>query len=169
VLCFACENLSPNTSSASPFPITHHSSSLSIPKVAPCAAQFGVGANRRNKGGGASSFEDLNKLAAERANKEDAADGLGLSAMMGDVEAMMKDMDPNTLQELMMEGQHRRDVVAVTTFVLMNCFRRYERPSSAGDGEYRQRRSTQSIFSHTSFPIVQWNARGNGGVAQYGS
>lgn len=72
--------------------------------VAPCAAQFGVGANRRNKGGGASSFEELNKLAAERANKEDAADGLGLSAMLGDVEAMMKDMDPNTLQELMMEG-----------------------------------------------------------------
>mmetsp|Transcript_26841 Transcript_26841/g.60675 ORF Transcript_26841/g.60675 Transcript_26841/m.60675 type:complete len:284 (-) Transcript_26841:50-901(-) len=70
--------------------------------VAPCAAQFGVGANRRNKGG-ASSFEELNKLAAERASKEDNG-GLDLSAMMGDVEAMMKDMDPNQLQELMMEG-----------------------------------------------------------------
>lgn len=74
----------------------------------PTAAQFGVGANRRK--GGAASFEELNKMAAERmAAEEKAGDagGLaGLDSMLGDIDIgeLMKDLDPNTLQELVKEG-----------------------------------------------------------------
>lgn len=83
-----------------------------------CAnAQFGVAGNRR-KGGAASSFEELNKMAADRMASEKAngniggglddllggldLNGLGLDGM--DLGALMKDLDPNTLQDLIMEG-----------------------------------------------------------------
>lgn len=71
-------------------------------------AQFGVGANRRK---GAASFEELNKMAADRmeAEKRVGAAGGGLESMMGDLGdmdlgALMKDLDPNTLQDLVKEG-----------------------------------------------------------------
>lgn len=74
----------------------------------PASAQFGVGANRRK---GAASFEELNKMAAERmeAEKRVGAAGGGLESMMGDLGdmdlgALMKDLDPNTLQDLVKEG-----------------------------------------------------------------
>lgn len=74
----------------------------------PASAQFGVGANRRK---GAASFEELNKMAAERmeAEKLVGAAGGGLESMMGDLGnmdlgALMKDLDPNTLQDLVKEG-----------------------------------------------------------------
>ena len=67
----------------------------------PAAAQFGVPGNRRK--GGAASFEDLNKMAAERMAADDKK---GAAGALGDMDlgALMKDIDPNTLQELMMEG-----------------------------------------------------------------
>lgn len=71
----------------------------------PAAAQFGVPGNRRGKG--AASFEELNQMAAERmAGDGGAGMGAGLEGLMGDmdIEAMMKDMDPETLQQLVMEG-----------------------------------------------------------------
>ena len=88
-------------------PLTH--TNLHLLQPTPAAAQFGVPGNRRK--GGAASFEDLNKMAAERMaadDKKGAAGALGdmdLSAL-GDMDlgALMKDIDPNTLQELMMEG-----------------------------------------------------------------
>lgn len=74
----------------------------------PASAQFGVGANRRK---GAASFEELNKMAAERmeAEKRVGAAGGGLESIMGDLGdmdlgALMKDLDPNTLQDLVKEG-----------------------------------------------------------------
>lgn len=77
----------------------------------PASAQFGVGGNRRK---GAASFEELNKMAAERMAAEDktvGAAGGGLESMLGDMDlgdmdlgALLKDLDPNTLQELVQEG-----------------------------------------------------------------
>lgn len=78
----------------------------------PATAQFGVGGNRRK---GAASFEELNKMAAERMatdEKKVAAGGAGgLESLLGDMDlgdmdlgALMKDLDPNTLQDLVMEG-----------------------------------------------------------------
>lgn len=79
----------------------------------PAAAQFGLPANRR-KGAAAASFEELNKMAAERqtADEKKVAVGGGLGDMMGgmgdmgdmDLGALMKDMDPDMLQELVKEG-----------------------------------------------------------------
>lgn len=72
----------------------------------PITAQFGVGGNKRK--GGAASFEELNKLAAERA--EGAAGGMaGLEDMLGDLGnmdlgALMEGLDPSTLQDLIAEG-----------------------------------------------------------------
>ena len=77
----------------------------------PTIAQFGVGKDRRK--GGAASFEELNKLAAERAaNGGGGAGGgaaAGLQDMFGDLGnmdlgALMEGLDPNTLQELIAEG-----------------------------------------------------------------
>lgn len=81
----------------------------------PATAQFGVGGNRRK---GAASFEELNKMAAERMATDEkgvatgGAGGLGgLESLFGDMDlggmdlgALMKDMDPNMLQDLVMEG-----------------------------------------------------------------
>jgi len=81
-------------------------SSLTLVGLVPsqCMAQFGVGANRR-KNSGAASFEELNKMAAERMMREEA--GAGQAALKGfegmDLDAF-KDLDPNTLQQLMQEG-----------------------------------------------------------------
>lgn len=78
----------------------------------PAAAQFGLPANRR-KGAAAASFEELNKMAAERqtADEKKVVVGGGLGNMMGgmdlgdmDLGALMKDLDPDTLQELVKEG-----------------------------------------------------------------
>mmetsp|Transcript_15960 Transcript_15960/g.27147 ORF Transcript_15960/g.27147 Transcript_15960/m.27147 type:complete len:294 (+) Transcript_15960:78-959(+) len=74
----------------------------------PSTAQFGVAGNKRK--GGAASFEELNKLAAERADGGAAAGGMaGLEDMLGDLGgmdlgALMEGLDPNTLQELIAEG-----------------------------------------------------------------
>ncbi|KAL7529861.1 hypothetical protein ACHAXR_003197 [Thalassiosira sp. AJA248-18] len=76
----------------------------------PTTAQFGVGANRKKKG--AASFEELNQMAAERMADDGAGAGAGgLESLLGDMNlgdmdlgALMKDMDPNMLQELVMEG-----------------------------------------------------------------
>ena len=67
-------------------------------------AQFGL-PNRRAAGeGGAKSFEQLNKMAADRMAGDDNAGGLAGLGNLGDIGALMQDMDPETLQELMMEG-----------------------------------------------------------------
>ncbi|KAL7532126.1 hypothetical protein ACHAWF_004020, partial [Thalassiosira exigua] len=72
----------------------------------PSVAQFGVPGNRRPKG--AASFEELNKMAAERMTAEEKGGGAvgGLEDLMGDMDIgeLMKNMDPNTLQELVQEG-----------------------------------------------------------------
>jgi len=71
-------------------------------------AQFGLPNRRAADGGGAASFEQLNKMAAERMANENKKKGLGLDlgnlGDLGDIGEMMKDLDPATLQELMMEG-----------------------------------------------------------------
>mmetsp|Transcript_33103 Transcript_33103/g.63540 ORF Transcript_33103/g.63540 Transcript_33103/m.63540 type:complete len:301 (-) Transcript_33103:118-1020(-) len=77
---------------------------LGLVMPTPTSAQFGVGANRRK---GAASFEELNKMAAERMEAEQA--GGELESLMGDLGdmdlgALMKDLDPNTLQDLVKEG-----------------------------------------------------------------
>jgi len=73
----------------------------------PTTAQFGVAGNKRK--GGAASFEELNKLAAERADGGAAGGMAGLEDMLGDLGgmdlgALMEGLDPNTLQELIAEG-----------------------------------------------------------------
>lgn len=80
----------------------------------PASAQFGVGANNRRKG--AVSFEELNKMAADRMETENKVGavvsvGGGMDGMLGDLDlngmdlgALMKDMDPSALQELVQEG-----------------------------------------------------------------
>jgi hypothetical protein len=74
----------------------------------PSVAQFGVPGNRRPKG--AASFEELNKMAAERMAVEEKGGGAvgGLEDLMGDMDIgeLMKNMDPNTLQELVQEGMN---------------------------------------------------------------
>jgi len=77
----------------------------------PAMAQFGVGANKRK---GAASFEELNKMAADRMDADKqvgSAVGGGLEGMLGDMDlgdmdlgALMKDLDPAMLQELVQEG-----------------------------------------------------------------
>eukprot|EP00571_Detonula_confervacea_P013080 CAMPEP_0172309976 /NCGR_PEP_ID=MMETSP1058-20130122/11029_1 /TAXON_ID=83371 /ORGANISM="Detonula confervacea, Strain CCMP 353" /LENGTH=300 /DNA_ID=CAMNT_0013022705 /DNA_START=60 /DNA_END=962 /DNA_ORIENTATION=+ len=75
----------------------------------PATAQFGVGGNRKKQ---AASFEELNSLAAERMATDDGAVAAGgLEGMFGDMDlgdmdlgALMKDLDPKMLQEMMMEG-----------------------------------------------------------------
>jgi hypothetical protein len=69
-------------------------------------AQFGLPNRRGGDGGGAKSFEQLNKMAAERMGGDDNAGGVGLGGLgdLGDIGALMKDLDPESLQELMMEG-----------------------------------------------------------------
>lgn len=76
--------------------------------VVPASAQFGVGGNRRKQ---ASSFEEVNKMAAERMATDDAGGLGGLESMFGDMDlgdidlgALMKDLDPQMMQEMMMEG-----------------------------------------------------------------
>lgn len=73
----------------------------------PASAQFGVGGNRRK---GAASFEELNKMAADRMENDGAAGG-GLESLLGDMNlgdmdlgALMQDLDPNMLQDLVKEG-----------------------------------------------------------------
>eukprot|EP00986_Skeletonema_menzelii_P007226 scaffold2826_cov152-Skeletonema_menzelii.AAC.2 len=73
----------------------------------PSTAQFGVAGNKRK--GGAASFEELNKLAAERAEGGAAGGMAGLENMLGDlggmdIGALMEGLDPNTLQDLIAEG-----------------------------------------------------------------
>jgi len=73
----------------------------------PSTAQFGVAGNKRK--GGAASFEELNKLAAERADGGAAGGMARLEDMLGDLGgmdlgALMEGLDPNTLQELIAEG-----------------------------------------------------------------
>lgn len=79
---------------------------LGLVLPSPATAQFGVaGGNRRAKG--AASFEELNQMAAERMGDDGGAGGLeSLMGDLGDMDlgALMKDLDPNTLQELVMEG-----------------------------------------------------------------
>lgn len=70
----------------------------------PSTAQFGVAGNKR----GAATFEELNKLAAERA-EAGAAGMAGLEDLLGDLGgmdlgALMEGLDPDTLQELIAEG-----------------------------------------------------------------
>jgi len=75
----------------------------------PASAQFGVGGNRRK---GAASFEELNKMAADRMeNDQVGAAGGGLESLLGDMDlgdmdlgALMQDLDPNMLQDLVKEG-----------------------------------------------------------------
>lgn len=73
----------------------------------PSTAQFGIAGNKRK--GGAASFEELNKLAAERAEGGAAGGMAGLEDMLGDLGgmdlgALMEGLDPNTLQDLIAEG-----------------------------------------------------------------
>mmetsp|Transcript_7021 Transcript_7021/g.10238 ORF Transcript_7021/g.10238 Transcript_7021/m.10238 type:complete len:290 (-) Transcript_7021:86-955(-) len=73
----------------------------------PSTAQFGVAGNKRK--GGAASFEELNKLAAERAEGGAAGGMAGLEDLLGDLGgmdlgALMEGLDPNTLQDLIAEG-----------------------------------------------------------------
>jgi len=75
-------------------------------KPAAINAQFGL-PNRRGGEGGAKTFEQLNKMAAERMGEGDKQEVAGGLAGLGDLSGigdMMKDLDPATLQELMMEG-----------------------------------------------------------------
>ncbi|KAL3816891.1 hypothetical protein ACHAXA_006967 [Cyclostephanos tholiformis] len=68
---------------------------------APATAQFGVGANRRK--GGAASFEELQKMAAENMavgeKKRVAGDGMDLKKK--GLDALINDFDPSMLQELL--------------------------------------------------------------------
>jgi len=69
----------------------------------PASAQFGVGANRRK--GAASSFEELNKMAAERMDAEKAVSAGGGFDLEGmDLGALMGDIDADTLQKIVQEG-----------------------------------------------------------------
>ena len=75
-------------------------------KPAAINAQFGL-PNTRGGEGGANTFEQLNKMAAERMGEGDKQEVAGGLAGLGDLSGigdMMKDLDPATLQELMMEG-----------------------------------------------------------------
>ena len=88
-----------------------HEKSTPSSKPTPTIAQFGVAGNRR-AAKGAATFEELNKLAAERM----AVDGKrkrggDLDSLLGDLNlgdldlgALMKDLDPDALQELVKEG-----------------------------------------------------------------
>ena len=116
--------------------------------IQPTNAQFGVGGNRRNKGG-AASFEELNKLAADRMVTDEkgvAAGGGagGLEAMLGDLGdmdlgALMKDLDPNTLQDLVAEGMKDPAIQEMVSFggIFISFIRRfvYTRYMGLGDGK----------------------------------
>mmetsp|Transcript_25181 Transcript_25181/g.40937 ORF Transcript_25181/g.40937 Transcript_25181/m.40937 type:complete len:110 (-) Transcript_25181:895-1224(-) len=86
----------------------------------PASAQFGVGGNRRK---GAASFEELNKMAAER--MENGAAGGGLESLLGDMDlgdmdlgALMQDLDPNMLQDLVKEGMKDPQVQEMVSDVM---------------------------------------------------
>ena len=83
-------------------------------------AQFGL-PNRRAAGeGGAKSFEQLNKMAADRmADGGDAAGGLAGLANLGDIGEMMKDVDAEKLQEMMMEGMKDPAVQEIVRIVII--------------------------------------------------
>ena len=93
----------------------------------PITAQFGVGGNKRK--GGAASFEELNKLAAERA--EGAAGGMaGLEDMLGDLGnmdlgALMEGLDPSTLQDLIAEGMKDPQIQEMVSFDFVSYFVQY--------------------------------------------
>lgn len=80
--------------------------------------------NRRKTG--AASFEELNKMAAERMDSEKGGAAVGgLESMMGDLEgmdlgALMKDLDPNTLQELVQEGMKDPAIQEMVRHYLLN-------------------------------------------------
>lgn len=84
-------------------------------------AQFGL-PNRRAAGeGGAKSFEQLNKMAADRMAGDDNAGGLAGLGNLGDIGALMQDMDPETLQELMMEGMKDPQVQEMVSHTMCIC------------------------------------------------
>jgi hypothetical protein len=71
-------------------------------------AQFGLPKRAAGNDGGAKSFEELNKMAAERMGDDNAVAGAGLGGLdMATLGDMMKDMDPNTIAEMMAE--HMKD------------------------------------------------------------
>ncbi len=85
----------------------------------PSTAQFGVAGNKRK--GGAASFEELNKLAAERAEGGAAGGMAGLEDMLGDLGgmdlgALMEGLDPNTLQDLIAEGMKDPAIQEMVSF-----------------------------------------------------
>lgn len=82
----------------------------------PSTAQFGVAGNKR----GAATFEELNKLAAERA-EAGAAGMAGLEDLLGDLGgmdlgALMEGLDPDTLQELIAEGMKDPAIQEMVSF-----------------------------------------------------
>ncbi len=76
---------------------------------APATAQFGVGANRRK--GGAASFEELQKKAADNMavdEKKGVATGGGEMDLKNmDLASLMKNFDPAMLEELL--GEELKD------------------------------------------------------------
>ena len=128
----------------------------------PSTAQFGVAGNKRK--GGAASFEELNKLAAERAEGGAAGGMAGLEDMLGDLGgmdlgALMEGLDPNTLQDLIAEGMKDPAVQEMVSFLFSNCCL-----SLLLDIVYD---TTQTLF-RTNLQIDGWNARSHGRTPKHG-
>lgn len=90
----------------------------------PTVAQFGIG--RKNKGG--ATFEELNKMAAEKLAVEKKSGGGGgggldmIDSLKGmDLGALMKDLDPSMLQELLAEGMNDPALQEMVRLFLLNC------------------------------------------------
>jgi hypothetical protein len=89
-------------------------------------AQFGLPNRRAADAGGAASFEQLNKMAAERMASDEKKKGVGqaldLSNLgdLGDIGELMKDLDPATLQELMMEGMKDPQVQEMVSLISLD-------------------------------------------------
>ena len=123
----------------------------------PSTAQFGVAGNKRK--GGAASFEELNKLAAERADGGAAAGGMaGLEDMLGDLGgmdlgALMEGLDPNTLQELIAEGMKDPAIQEMVRFIIL-----YITELHLSSLLFT---NSNSHATHTK-PIDEWNAGSHG-------
>ena len=114
----------------------------------PTVAQFGIG--RKNKGG--ATFEELNKMAAEKLAVEKKIGGGGgggggggldmIDSLKGmDLGALMNDLDPSMLQELLAEGMNDPALQEMVRFI----------PSSALDRACHQLDFYQ--LSYISFAI----------------
>ena len=86
----------------------------------PTVAQFGIG--RKNKGG--ATFEELNKMAAEKLAVEKKIGGGGgggldmIDSLKGmDLGALMNELDPSMLQELLAEGMNDPALQEMVRFI----------------------------------------------------